>query len=354
MSIINLAASWIKSCHFLDCPTINPLPFSQDWLSRFSKVELEQLLFKLLAFEDLELPHQIQDWMSMALRLNVLAKEITTQELCDSAYNSNILTKSGMSFKKYHEVVNLFGVINRVASQNNIDTIIDLGCGKGYLSHHLSHFYTVVAIDANSTLLQNAKRRGLRFASRKTPILYLDAFVTCQNMDQLMAKIYKHSSGRILITGLHGCGDLSGKTMQHWFKNIDAIKAIVSVGCCYHHIDLADFPLSCQFGEIKGCFTRFKMKQATFSFESFDKVQIKSKWNELIEKNKLDNQSECNPATEKLIMLVFTLKLIGSNAMEFVISLDRYMSLSDYSPRLYQIFDSKISARNKCLVATKL
>jgi len=62
-----------------------------------------------------------------------------------------------------------------------------------------------------------------------------------------MKQISNDDDKRLLLTGLHACGDLS-VAMVRTFARCDRIKALVSVSCCYMRMSLEDedrgYPLS--------------------------------------------------------------------------------------------------------------
>ena len=65
--------------------------------------------------------------------------------------------------------------------------------------------------------------------------------------DVTMKQISNDDDKRLLLTGLHACGDLS-VAMVKTFARCDRIKALVSVSCCYMRMSLEDedrgYPLS--------------------------------------------------------------------------------------------------------------
>ncbi|KAK2525045.1 hypothetical protein Q9233_009092 [Columba guinea] len=53
--------------------------------------------------------------------------------------------------------------------------------------------------------------------------------------------------GRVLVTGLHACGDLSAALLRH-FARSPAVAAVASVGCCYMKLSTAPQPPGCPAG----------------------------------------------------------------------------------------------------------
>ncbi|XP_057244071.1 methyltransferase-like protein 25B, partial [Malurus melanocephalus] len=52
---------------------------------------------------------------------------------------------------------------------------------------------------------------------------------------------------RVLVTGLHACGDLSPALLRHFARSA-AVAAVASVGCCYMKLSTAPQPPGCPLG----------------------------------------------------------------------------------------------------------
>ncbi|CAH1250761.1 METTL25 [Branchiostoma lanceolatum] len=225
--------------------------------------------------------------------------------------------KEHMNVKKSHEVEILSGVVARLCRVCQVDQVVDIGSGKGYLSEclYLQHGLTVLGVDASDSNTHGAKKRsqllerqwtGLVNRTRTTakskcnsvsePIREpltknsesetadknsCSAENVCTSIEQEVgtesttqkqtkcsrAKAWKMMSSkpgsftpttayinpnsdlaalvgvrnsdetpadlRLLLTGLHTCGDLS-PTMLRLFVTCPQAVVLCSVGCCYN------------------------------------------------------------------------------------------------------------------------
>ncbi|XP_078583297.1 putative methyltransferase-like protein 25 [Branchiostoma floridae x Branchiostoma japonicum] len=231
--------------------------------------------------------------------------------------------KEHMCVKKSHEVEVLSDVVTRLCQVCQVDQVIDIGSGKGYLSEclYLQHGLTVLGVDASDSNTHGAKKRSqllerqwtalvnrprtsadkecinvsepIREAvakkgesevagkescstehigeatqqevSRETttqkqtrcskskdrvsskqgsftpttayinPDTDLADLVGVSNSDETLADL------RLLLTGLHTCGDLS-PTMLRLFVTCPQATVLCSVGCCYNLLTEVEEP----------------------------------------------------------------------------------------------------------------
>ncbi|XP_066265593.1 probable methyltransferase-like protein 25 [Branchiostoma lanceolatum] len=70
--------------------------------------------------------------------------------------------KEHMNVKKSHEVEILSGVVARLCQVCQVDQVVDIGSGKGYLSEclYLQHGLTVLGVDASDSNTHGAKKRS--------------------------------------------------------------------------------------------------------------------------------------------------------------------------------------------------
>lgn len=58
------------------------------------------------------------------------------------------------------------------------------------------------------------------------------------NLRAILAEEYPdRNEPKVLLTGLHTCGNLAASCLRLFVENADAVEAIVNVSCCYHLID---------------------------------------------------------------------------------------------------------------------
>ncbi|KAI9099372.1 methyltransferase domain-containing protein [Phlyctochytrium arcticum] len=227
----------------------------------------------------------------------------------DASWDAYACTKAAMSMKKLHEVDRLSRVIKRLAAEQKVQSIVDVGAGHGYLTHAVaeqSPSIQLYSIDCDDGRTCGSKRRGTQILNsvhhRKSPgpsavgnitpsresskpVLYVTAL-----LDPATLPEHIHSKQNMLI-GLHSCGDLGGKTMLKTFLECKSVTALVIVACCYQRMETLDdkeqtarnFPLSL---EVKSAMQKqaspLKLKHrslatACLTFASFaDRIAILS------------------------------------------------------------------------------
>ena len=167
----------------------------------------------------------------------------------------------GMNPKKRMEVKQMAGLVSRIAKSNEIDTVVELGSGQGYLSNTLSfqHGFNCLGFDSdqiqtkgainNQKLIQKT-RLGKEFGGYIKHVnsrveandTTLESLLSKASLDEFSAQtIDINPKGNYLLCGLHTCGDLASYLIQ-MFLNSSA-KALVSIGCCYNLLSTT-FPMS--------------------------------------------------------------------------------------------------------------
>ena len=195
-----------------------------------------------------------------------------------------------MSDKKMHEVEIMSETIRHLCMKKDVDTLIDLGSGKAYLSQVLAasdENLQILAIDSSSENSEGAKKRSDRLSSKwdalkkraeyralgqEPPVRskhsrskrkpnnndaskevrkideklkYITKFVDINtNLKLLLLEsfndrnttISEFNNDRLGLIGLHTCGNLAPNSIKLWLSN-DSMKFICNVGCCYHHLD---------------------------------------------------------------------------------------------------------------------
>ncbi|KAI8585201.1 hypothetical protein BDZ88DRAFT_36766 [Geranomyces variabilis] len=178
---------------------------------------------------------------------------------------------------------------------------MDAGAGTGYLTHLVAlqnPGAQVYAIDSDASRTVGSKDRAKRMlasSAHRYPPSILEGAVRSHAVP---ASPVQHSTGlvdvstirrcagdRAILTGLHCCGDLGGRTMIEAFEQCESVKALCVVGCCYQRIyvggDEAGFPLSSSIRtalDTSSCALNTRsLSTACFSFSSFpDRAAIRS------------------------------------------------------------------------------
>ena len=139
----------------------------------------------------------------------------------------------GMKDKKSYEVSILTRVIHGIAQEADINHIVDIGAGQGYLSYHLAHThgYAVTAIERQAMQTFESKAKKIHKAPMKGTLEFIRKTVNKHDWSDHSDNVLKGRDS--LLCSLHACGDLS-PTMLRIFHENSLIKAIVNVGCCYN------------------------------------------------------------------------------------------------------------------------
>ena len=156
------------------------------------------------------------------------------------------ISTSLMKQKKKYEVKLLGNAIIAESKNKNINTIIDIGCGKGYLTNYISmnSNLRVIGIEGdenytNKMMLRINKIEQINTKKENTFINKAEgytSFLTYKTTPEEFKSLAKIDSNEsIILTGLHPCGDLT-PTLMRFFKNMPQIKSLIFVGCCYNKL----------------------------------------------------------------------------------------------------------------------
>ncbi len=125
--------------------------------------------------------------------------------------------------KKIHEVERMTPVIKKVAKDHQVESIVDLGAGQGYLSRSIAFQSNlkVLAVDSSEIQTCGAKKfddRAIKFLEKDDLKLHhVTDFITPENASSILSKWGNHDSNqeeKWLLCGLHTCGDLSSMMMR--------------------------------------------------------------------------------------------------------------------------------------------
>ncbi|KAL7320683.1 hypothetical protein PS15m_000546 [Mucor circinelloides] len=181
----------------------------------------------------------IKDTKDIALpRINVAGSEQVKSKI-----EKRIL--AGMVDKKIHEVERMTPVIQKIAKDHQVHSIVDLGAGQGYLSRSLAFRSNlkVLAVDSSEIQTCGAKKfdqKAIKFLDKDVLKLHhVTDFITPENASSILSK-WSDDDGKAqdekwLLTGLHTCGDLASMMMR-LFTQSPEITCFVNVGCCYHFL----------------------------------------------------------------------------------------------------------------------
>ena len=141
----------------------------------------------------------------------------------------------------------LASLVAHVARESRADVVLDVGAGAGHLACSLAfqHGLRVLALDAVAPLtaacLTRAQRlsRLTRGCAAHGELLAAVPARVCwgseEGAEQLTALLREHVPGspRVLLVGLHACGDLSPAIMRT-FVRLECCVGVVAVPCCHN------------------------------------------------------------------------------------------------------------------------
>jgi len=179
-----------------------------------------------------------------------------------------------MPEKKMHEVCQMSKFVSSLSSAHQVQSLVDIGSGKGYLSQVLTAWYKipVLAMDCQEINTKGADRReknlaerweGLmvraeerkegknpsKWKQRKKKTVKQDTKTEDSGSDSLLVNVTqfvesgsdcgllveKHlgtSGDKFGIVGLHTCGDLAAASIRTFLSSPGA-KILCNIGCCY-------------------------------------------------------------------------------------------------------------------------
>ena len=182
-----------------------------------------------------------------------------------------------MKQKKKYEIQLLGDTIIKEAKNKNINTIIDIGCGKGYLTNYISlnSNLRIIGIEGNEDNTNKMMLRINKIEQKNKTIINnkaegYTAFLTSDTTPEEFKNICKlNNNEKVILTGLHPCGDLT-PTLMRLFKNLEQIQSLIFVGCCYNK--LTENPLFFQLSD-----NEIKKQSNIYGFPMSDYLLIKNK-----------------------------------------------------------------------------
>ena len=185
-------------------------------------------------------------------------KDPTTNEWYEikpKEQTNKYISTSLMNQKKKYEIKLLGDSIINEANNKKINTIVDVGCGIGYLTNYISinSNLRVVGIEGNEDNTNKMMLRINKIEQKNNKNLSkaegYTAFLTSDIKPEEFRKIARLTDEKVILTGLHPCGDLT-PTLMRMFKNLDEIKSLMFVGCCYNKLSENPFIFKLKNDEI--------------------------------------------------------------------------------------------------------
>ncbi|XP_042537525.1 protein RRNAD1 isoform X2 [Dipodomys spectabilis] len=353
----------------------------------------------------------------------------TPSEFLENPSQSSRLTapfRKHVKPKKQHEIRRLGELVKKLSDLTGCTQVVDVGSGQGHLSRFMSLGLglMVKSIEGDQRLVERAQRldqqllQALAKVEKRNPrvvqrgrclpqhvVKWVDPIDLCQEL-LLPLESTQHGGTRLLLTGLHACGDLSVALLRH-FCCCPEVVALASVGCCYMKLsDPGGYPLSQWVAGLPGYELPYRLREgACHALEEYAErlqkarpdlrthcyraaletvirhacpelqrpgVQGIPRVHELkieeyvqrgLQRVGLDPQLPLNlaalqahEAQENRVVAFFSLALLMAPLVETLILLDRLLYLQEqgFHAELLPIFSPELSPRNMVLVATKM
>ncbi|KAJ8924111.1 hypothetical protein NQ315_006893 [Exocentrus adspersus] len=135
------------------------LHFPCDWVLYFKNLSYEDLTKLLENNTEADCPNNLKTLLNDVEKLKPDCAVYSKPCKPKSIHNS------GLSRKKLHEITSLAPLIDDVCRGNNVDSIIDIGAGLGYLSHLLHDNYkrTVLGVECSAEYVDLAYKNQQKF-----------------------------------------------------------------------------------------------------------------------------------------------------------------------------------------------
>ena len=161
-----------------------------------------------------------------------------------------------MKNKKCYEVDVLSRYMINIFNKNNIKNLIELGCGKSYLTNNIliQEDMVYIGIDKQDHLIQKSEK-----LNTKNNIFLINEIVDFENFNRIFLSQIKENlftekfqekfkndkislmelnefkdkpfNENIMLFGLHSCGNLTSDSIKIFVKN-NVLTHLVIVGCC--------------------------------------------------------------------------------------------------------------------------
>ena len=313
-----------------------------------------------------KVPPCLQTWIDEALNLQLPFECDFMQEfgleISKCVGDDRDCTLSGMGTKKYHEVHRISELLSYFIAEYGIQYCIDIGCGMGYLSHHLGQTLPVVGLEIDEKITKAARERTRKrniYSANDSIVEFVNFKVTASNFETLATKsntVNKMiNDSKCIIISLHACGDLSASAALKNLYECPWIHGSVTVGCCYHQLNTQDFPNSLKLQSFGLKMSKGSLKLGEQTFTNFNPARLCSLWqsqtNDIITQNPLANSDYIR---RHVALLSLQRNYIG-RVVESLVLLDRFLLGKEYGfeMNLVPIFDKAKSPRSFCLLAFK-
>lgn len=234
--------SWIydfKVTNILSDKVLEEIPSA--WLTFLGSVTIED--FNNIFINEKsrkEVPEEIASFISSYRMLRFPWKKCPLSNLSLSNVH-----KKGISFKKEHEIVNFANFIEDRCSNSEVENIVDVGSGLGYLGEELTRRgFKVLGIEGSEGHSERAEGRKNKNNSHNFDTVNLKI----DDSEECLKKCSSLVDSKSCLVGLHCCGDLTPQLLDIFTKT-ERFSSLMLVSCCYHKMSPSKegferFPLS--------------------------------------------------------------------------------------------------------------
>jgi hypothetical protein len=233
----------------------------EEWRDDLERLTDNQMTYSSTeALEEIIGSRSLTEFMKECRRLSLKGGKTEIRKMSD-LFSGEEITAVAMSDKKRHEVNRMTSFVGFLAKAVDINQVIDIGSGRGYLSESLAlscHLKTI-GLDSKEGNTKSARKRNQlveklsKHASKGHVLSYLPVteMVDVQDEHSFLDRFVEKYPGivdanePIGLIGLHTCGGLS-HVIQRLFLCHSQFRFLCYVGCCYHLQSECDegFPLS--------------------------------------------------------------------------------------------------------------
>lgn len=171
-----------------------------------------------------EWPNELRDFIKTC---QIFKLSISQVKLPNPNIDASLFWK--MKIKKQEEVAQLSAMVVEECKKHEIQHVIDIGSGLGYIDRVLSQVngLNILGLEKDPEKVKKARTLGGN-------IKYEQAFLSEETLPEVKTLIKNWLEGSpACLIALHACGDLSVLVGQ-LFADLEEAKCLIMVPCCYH------------------------------------------------------------------------------------------------------------------------
>ncbi|XP_014472505.1 PREDICTED: protein RRNAD1-like [Dinoponera quadriceps] len=126
----------------------------------------------------------------------------------------------------------------------DIQTVIDLGAGLGYVCQmlHYLYGYRVLGLERDEENVNRAcAKQRISYPESLADVRYIRCDVTCDSANRIESILQREFPGTTAacLIGLHACGDLS-TSASRIFRRMKSARLFILISCCYHKLSISE------------------------------------------------------------------------------------------------------------------